>query len=217
MATAAARYVIFVDEVMLAAPLQDGDFRYFADHIIPSLRPLSDAQYMEGPAVILHTFARYSYVLYRTDVYWCAEWEPGLVVVRFSPDGSMAWTAMRSPIPNFGGRVAAAEDVRSYDEDADNHQYNLVFRAWDAQFDAADREWLSFQPADAETASAYRAAVSHAERLGVEMQTICAGDDKGAAWAERCKGNLRTWAGEGIRVRLQRPAEPGAAADGPRL
>lgn len=201
MATAEARYVIFVDEVMLASPLEDGDFRYFADHILPSLRPLSDEHYMEGPAVILHTFARYSYILYRSEVYWCAEWEPGLVVVRFSPAGSMDWTAIRSPIPNFGGRVAAAEDVRNDDEDAENHQYNLVFRAWDARFDAADREWLSFQPAEAETASVYRAAVSHAEHLRVEMQARHSGDDKGAAWAERCKSNLRAWAGEGIRVR----------------
>ena len=54
------------------------------------------------PAAILHTFARYSYIIYRNNVYWCAEWEPGLIVVRFSPDGSLAWTALRSPIPNFG-------------------------------------------------------------------------------------------------------------------
>src|SRR5947209_5162586 len=154
MATAEARYVIFVDGVMLAAPLDDGDYQYFADHIMPSLRPLSDEQYMEGPAVILHTFARYSYILYRDDVYWCAEWEPGLVVVRLSPDGRLAWTAMWSPVPNFGGREPAAEDVRDYDEDAENRQYNLVFTAWDAQFDAADREWRSFRPAEAGTASA---------------------------------------------------------------
>lgn len=195
-----ARYVIFVDGAMLAAPLDEGDFEYFVSHIIPSLRAMSDEEYMEGPAVILHTFARYSYILYRNDVYWCAEWQPGLIVVRFSPDGGLAWTAMRSPIPNFGGREAAADDVHSYDEDAENHQYNLVFTAWDAQFDEADREWRSFRQVEDGTAEGYQAALAHADKLGEQMQARYSGGDKVSKWSARCKSNLRVWAGEGIRV-----------------
>jgi len=200
MATTEAHYVISVDEVMLTAPLEDGEFRYFVNHILPNLRAISDEEYMQGPAVILHTLAQYSYILYRNDVCWCAEWEPGLIVVRFSSDGGLAWTALRSPIPNFGGREPAEEDVRAYDEDAENHQYNLVFTAWDAQFDAADREWRSFRPAEAETAGAYQAALSHADEIAEQMQARYSGDDTFSEWTARCKNNLLTWAGEGIRV-----------------
>ena len=200
MERAEARYVIFVDEVMFAAPLEEGDFRYFTAHILPTLRSLSDEEYMEGPAVIMHTFARYSYILYRHDVYWCAEWEPGLIVVRFSPDGGLAGAAMRSPIPNFGGREPAEKDVRNYAAAAENRQYNLVFTAWDAQFDAADREWRSFQPAEAKTANDYRAALSHSHQLGEQMQARYSGDDKFSEWSAQCKSNVRAWAGEGVRV-----------------
>src|SRR5437773_6819026 len=105
----AINYVIFVEKteretVMFTGPLDSGDRHYFENGIFPALRPLSDDEYMNGPAVILHTLARFSYILYNNDVYWCAEWDPGLIVVRFSPGGAMAWSAFRSPIPNFGGR-----------------------------------------------------------------------------------------------------------------
>lgn len=119
MQVAEARYVIFMNEVMLTAPLEDGDLRYLTTHIIPNLRPLSSDEYIHGPAVLLYTVARYSYVLYQSDVYWCAEWEPGLIVVRFTPDGPMAWAALRSPIPNFGGRAADPKDLRHHHEGAD--------------------------------------------------------------------------------------------------
>jgi hypothetical protein len=202
MAQAKALYVIFVDEAMLTAPLEKSDFRYFLNGILPNLRPISDEDYTQGPAVIIHTLARYSYIVYREDVYWCSEWDPGLIVVRFSPDGSMAWTALRSPIPNFGGRKTRADDLRDYDEDAVNHQYNLVFRAWDAQFDELCREWRAFQRADAKTAGVFQAALAHADELGEQTQARCADEDAFSRWTSRCRGNLRKWAGEGIRVTL---------------
>lgn len=203
MAQANAVYAIFVDETMLAAQLEPGDFRYFVDGILPNLRPISDEDYMQGPAVILHTLARYSYIVYRNDVYWCAEWEPGLIMVRFSPDGSLAWTALRSPVPNFGGREALAEDLRDYDEDAENHQYNLVFRAWDAQFDEFWREARSFKPASSRIAGIFRAALSHPNQLGEQMQARYSDGDEYSRWTELCVRNLRQWAGEGIRVTLK--------------
>jgi len=102
--------------------------------------------------VILKTAARYSYVLDGCDLYWCIEWDPGLVVVRMSPGKELEWVALRSPIPNFGGREPLPEDgdPDEYDEDAENPQYNLVFRPWDAQFDEEYREMRSFAPADEE-------------------------------------------------------------------
>jgi hypothetical protein len=199
------RFVIFVDQndeqgVMFNAPLQDSDRAYLEKGILPTLRPLSDDDYMDGPAVILHTLARYSYILRGKDVYWCAEWEPGLIVVRFSPDGEMAWSAFRSPIPNFGGRTPNAEDLRNADEDAENHQYNLVFNAWDAQFDEDLRRWRSFERADAGTAKAYKAALSHVQSLEGRMKARYSEAGQFALWWERCKRNLTKWTGEGARV-----------------
>jgi hypothetical protein len=114
------RYVIpepgVVEEaVLLTAPVGEWDAEYFTDEILPTLRPMSDEEYMHGPAYILSSFAHYSYVLYEQDVYWCVEWDPGLIVIRLSPDATMAWNAFRSPIPDFGGREPQQEDVDNYD------------------------------------------------------------------------------------------------------
>ncbi len=111
MPPAKAEFVIFVNEVMMTAALEKGDFNYLRNGILPHLSPLSDKEYVQGPAVILSTLARCSYILWGKDVYWCADWEPGLIVVRFSPDSGMAWAALRSPKPNFGGRKPMAQDL----------------------------------------------------------------------------------------------------------
>jgi hypothetical protein len=199
------QYVIFVDQndetgVMFTAPLEDADRDYFVKGIVPTLRALSDEEYLNGPAVILHTLARFSCILYGDDVYWCAEWQPGLIVVRFSPNGEMAWSALRSPIPNFGGRTPNAEDLRQAEEDPENHQYNLVFKAWDAQLDEDWRQWRSFKPADATTAKAYQTALTHVQALGEQMEARYSEGSKFGRWVEGCKRNLMEWSGEGIRV-----------------
>lgn len=200
MALAKALYVISVDEVMLSAPPKRADRQFFEAHLVPNLRPMSDADYMQGPAVILQTLAPYSYILYQGDVYWCAEWEPGLVVVRFSPGGGLAWTVLRSPIPDFGGREASDEELEAYDEDAENHQYNLVYQSWDARFDQFWRTERAFRPASAKTAAAYRAALAHADALGERMRARYSDEGKFSRWQERCRRNLRKWAGDGILV-----------------
>lgn len=204
MARAHAQYVIFVDEVMLAAPLEKGDHEYFVSRLLPHLQPLSDEDYMEGPAVILHTLARYSYIVYCKEIYWCVEWEPGLLVVRFAPDGPMAWAAFRSPIPNFGGRKPTTEDLRDYDEDAENRQYNLVFRAWDSQFDKQWRKLRSFRPADAKTAKVYHAAFAHVNELGDQLQSRLATKGQFNQWLAAGKRNLKQRAGAGIRAPQER-------------
>ena len=76
--------------VMLCAPVASDDAAYLFERVAPTLRGLSDDEYANGLALILHTFARWSYILRDNDVFWCSEWEPGLTVVRFSPDGTMA-------------------------------------------------------------------------------------------------------------------------------
>jgi len=204
MSRAKMQYVIFGEEdsekepVMYAAPVPDDDYDFLQHELIPTMRPMSDEEYMKGPAVILHTLARFSYILFKDDLFWCAEWAPGLIVVRLSPDATFAWTALRSPHPEFGGRKPAKKDIALFDEDAENHQYNLVFDAWDAQFDKQKRSWGSFVPADRATRRKYLAALEHVNSLGKIMERRYSKSfDK---WADKSKKNLEKWAGEGIRA-----------------
>ena len=170
------QYIIFVYEgaepaeddkpVLWSRPVPPGEEAYLRGSVLPAMRPLSDEEYRAGPARILDTAAHYSYVLDGDVVYWCIERAPGLVVVRFSPDGSMAQTELRSPNPEFGGRVATEEELENYDEDDEEraHQYSLVFDAWDAQFDEDERE-EEWEVVDDETKSRFDAALAHAQRM----------------------------------------------------
>lgn len=172
------KYIIFVYEgtdpeeagepVLWSRSVPPGEEAYLRESVLPGMRPLSDEEYMAGPAKILNTAAHYSYVLDGEVVYWCVEWEPGLVVVRFALDASLALAELRSPNPEFGGREATDEELENYDEDNEErtHQYNLVFDAWDAQFDDDERaeEW---EVADDETKSRFDAALAHANRMHV--------------------------------------------------
>lgn len=185
------------DAVMHTAPVAVDDVAYLR-RIIAELRPLSEEDYMNGPAVMLHTLAKYSYVLNEHELFWCVEWAPGLIVVRLSPNEPMAWAAIRSPVPNFGGRATADADWDDFDEDAENPQYNLIYDPWDAQFDAQDREWRSFVPADSDVQSRFGKALARANELG-EIMELRFADDRDA-WLVRCKQNLEEWCGDGIRV-----------------
>jgi hypothetical protein len=152
MANDVMKYMIYAqyprqEGRLLCSPVGPEDARYLRERVLPTMHPLSEDQYKSGPAVILHTAARWSYVLWEKSVIWCVEWMPGLVIIKFTCDAKMLWTAIRSPIPEFGGREAMEVEVRAYDEDATNHQYSLVFRAWDAQFDDVYRRTRNFVPA----------------------------------------------------------------------
>jgi hypothetical protein len=164
------RYIIFSgtpeEPIPLSHPLRESSEAYLRESVFPALRPLSDDEYVNGPAKLLSTAGRSSYVLDGEDVYWCIEGGAGLVVVKFSPNGSMASAELRSPNPEFGGRKATAEEIENFDEDAENPQYNLVFDAWDAQFDEEElEEWESV---DDHTRSRFETALAHADRLGRE-------------------------------------------------
>lgn len=89
------------ESVRMSREVPEADARYLRDTVIPLLQPLSEDDYSYGPAAILQTMARYSYVLDGEAVYWCVEWEPGLLVLRFLPDGRLAWAAMESPNPGL--------------------------------------------------------------------------------------------------------------------
>ena len=197
------RYLIKVAEAEDHEALYEGlvtesDAFYLGQHIEPTLQPLSIDEYKKGIAIILHTFARFSYILSGELLYWCTEWDPGLIVVRFSPDGKMAWSAIRSPVPDFGGRTPLQTDLDAYDDDAENHLYNLVFRAWDAQFDEQYRSWRGFSPASNDTILAYANALKFANLLGEELEKEYS--DSFEQWAKDCKNNIELWAGDGMAL-----------------
>ena len=196
------QYVNFVygedDETELnTAPVPVDDAAYL-QRVIAELRPLSDEEYMTGPAVILHTMAKYSYVLSGDVLYWCVEWDPGLIVIRFSPDEDMSWVAVRSPVPNFGGREANQSDWDAYDVEAENPQYNLIFDPWDAQFDDQQRIWKSFVPVDSDVQGRFQRALTQVNTLG-ELMEKRFGDDL-PTWTETSKKNVESWCSEGIRL-----------------
>jgi hypothetical protein len=192
-------YVVFVngDEAiageMLAGPVEPGDEAYLRARVIPVMRPLSDEEYLNGPAAIVSTGARSSYVLDEQDVYWCVEWEPGLLVIRFTPEDTMSWAAVRSPNPGFGGREATEEEWDAYDEDAENPQYNLVFDAWDAQFDEEERE--DWQPGTEEMSAAHESALRHVNSLHQTLEHLSGDEAASRQWMEHCRRSP-IWKGE---------------------
>lgn len=209
------QYVNFVyegdDEPTLhTGPVRATDAAYLrkaATH----LKPLSDEQYMTGPDCILHTRAKYSYVLDDHDLYWCVEWDPGLLVVRMSPDRELQWVALRSAVPNFGGRKPLPEDGDpDDDEDDDNPQYNLIFTPWDAQYEKQEREWGAFVPANRDTRTRFENALARVNALGPLMETRYGGDSD--RWLIRCKRNLKRWCGEGVRLKPARLARRGTGS-----
>jgi hypothetical protein len=199
------QYVIFVygdgdESTLYAGPVDDGDAAYLRK-AAAHFRPLSEEQYLTGPAGILHTAAEISYVLDGHDLYWCIERKPGLLVVRMSPGKELQWVALRSPVPNFGDREPLPEDGDP-DEYEENPQYNLIFRPWDAQFDAERRELRSFVPAGEEVRTRFENALARVNALGDVMKARYAADREG--WLKRCKQNLEQWCGEGVRLKATR-------------
>ncbi|WP_309707319.1 hypothetical protein [Armatimonas sp.] len=199
------QYLLFVPSdddpesaTLYTAPVASGDDAYLRQ-VTQQLQPLSDEQYLSGPAVVLQTVAKYSYILHDKAIFWCIEWEPGLIVVRFTPDGLLAWTALRSPVPNFGGREADESAWDSYDEDAENPQYNLIFDPWDALFDTELRDERGFVPADTEIQAQFDAALAHANDLSkAAYERLTQGSlAERTTWSEHCKANLKTWSDEG--------------------
>lgn len=194
------KYINFVcqddnTERMYSAPVAEDDKAYF-EKVLIHLKPLSKDQYQNGFGCIINTLARTSYIIDGSDLYWCSEWEPGFIVVKLSENGNMAWTAIRSPIPNFGDRPCTEEELYAYyedGEDEENHQYNLIFTPWDAQFDEQHREWYGFEPADQETQDIFLKATKKAN----ELHTV---EQQSDEWFEQCKTNIAKWCGEGIRL-----------------
>ncbi len=195
------QYINFVadkddEEVMHCGPVEEVDAAYLR-RAIATLRPLADDDYINGPAIILGTMARFSYVLDGDAVYWCIEWDPGLIIVRFAPQQPLAWTVLRSPVPGFGGRPETDEDWDNYDEDGPNSQYTLVFTPWDAQFDAHDLQAGHFTPAPADVQARFASAMSRANALGDQVIALHEADP---TWRDRAQRKLEKLCGKGLQL-----------------
>lgn len=184
-------------EVMFAAPVDGSEVAYLR-RALAHLRPLSDDDYINGLLVVSQTAARCSHILDGDVVYWCIEWEPGLLVVRIAPAAGLSWVALRSPVPNFGGREATVEELDAYDEDAPNPQYRLIFDAWDARYDAEHRYRRGFAPASDGVGARFLAALERVNSLA--PPTDPSNKPEWQAWVAKCKANLTQWCGEGLRL-----------------
>jgi hypothetical protein len=151
------------------------------------MRALAPDEYANSAHAILRTVARWSYVLIDRDVYWCVEWPPGLLVVRFSPGGSFGWCALRSPNPSFGGKVATEAELDAFDEDAPNPQYNLVFDAWDAQWRPDELE--QWNPASQHEIECFEAAMSAVDAIGARLEAECADPEAYNQWLARSRAS----------------------------
>lgn len=186
------RYLIFdleddTDETILSGAVCQPEADYLRDVVLPRLRPLAEEDYFNGPLAIYGTAAHFSYILTGSDVYWCVEWGPGPLVIRFSADGSMSWCSLRSPVPDFGGREATEEELDAYDEDEPNPQYNLVFNAWDPQLDP-DRRGDGWAEVSADERRRWKAAMALQERLGATVDELRESDPEAyERWQIHCQ------------------------------
>jgi len=197
------KYLIYIiendnTESIHSGPVAIPEMEYLKNHVFPYFKTLSHEEYKNGHVAILNTGAKSSYISDGDDVLWCIEWPPGLIVVRFLNNGLMEWTAMRSPNPEFGGREAAECDWIDYDEDAVDHQYNLIFKPWDAQFDKQYREERAFEVADKTTVDKFTLCLKNLDNISVELFKMY--DDKFDLHIRKCKENLKEWCGKGIVV-----------------
>lgn len=185
-----------------------GDADYLR-HAAKHLQSLSDEQYMTGPAVLLLSMAKSSYVLSGKDLYWCVEWTPGLVIVRVSPEKPLAWVGLAAQgagSPNLGltGLGSVVDDSTSREIGCENErdrlgnpQYNLIFDCYDAQQDTEFRE-SEFVVADVEVRENFQNALSQLDRLADTMETRFG--ESVTEWFEDGKQNLKKWLAGGVSL-----------------
>lgn len=201
------KYIIWVEQdnatqKMHVAPVSKIDKDYFIEEIIPSLQPISQNFYTESFVVILQTLARWSYIVYEGKIYWCVEWAPGLIVLEIQENGTLQALALRSPNPSFGSRTALAEDLEFQPdyEDYENHQYNLIFDAWDAQFDKKKREWKQFKPVNEDDLEKqhFDRCIVHIDNMAPIVEEKYQQDPEN--FMNNCKNRIDKWSGTGKRT-----------------
>jgi hypothetical protein len=127
------------EEVALIKPLENEEISYMRKEVIPRMKPLSKEDYLYGPAAILAAEPAFCYVLDGKHVYWCIEWDPGLLVIRFDDKGKMAYASLQALNPLFGNRTATLKEIQDYEDQGRDQQVELVYQGYNAQFEDADR------------------------------------------------------------------------------
>lgn len=202
------RYLVYVEDeeedehgdatyTLNSGPVAIADANYLRE-AVALMKPLTDEQYMSGPAVLPHFMAKFSYVLDGETIFWCIEWDPGLIVLRVPLEGTFSWVALRSPIPDFGGREPIPVDREPSEYGFENNpQYNLVFDAWDAQSETEARE-RGFAQADDETHTIFEAAMLRLNEFEADLESQFG--EHYDSWLYQGKRNLAQWCGTGLRL-----------------
>ena len=183
------QYITFAEdmdrgEVMLCGPVRPEEAAYLREAIAPRLQPLSKEDYANGPAAILQTDARWSYVLDGETAYWCVEWPPGLLVLQFTEQGPMQWTAVPSAQPETAQELA----LKNYDESEDDSQYRLVYEAWDAQFEGGLRTGWKTAPETIELH--FEKALTQVRQVEDELETLYGSDETACErWMTACEAS----------------------------
>ncbi|MEO0604853.1 MAG: hypothetical protein AAF211_25700, partial [Myxococcota bacterium] len=139
-------------------------------HALVYLESLSEDDYRDGPAVLLTSEARFVYVVDGAAVLWVVEWPPGIVAVRFTPDG---------------GYAAARLSI----EDDDHPMADLLAAPWSAQFDPDDRADAGFAAATEATRAAWDGAMAHVQRLGESLSERLSDEDAVDAWRQTAQSS----------------------------
>lgn len=168
------KYLMFKDvnnkPAAMTRTVPKKDAAYLKKTVVPKMRALSDDEYLYGPGAILQTPAKYSYILDGKAVYWCVDWAPGLLVLQFSVDGAMKFAALRR--------------IDSDEEDGES-QYNLIYDAWDAQFEEETGPgWAAAAPADLK---AHAAALHHSGTLHERVYKECLPKKSYDSYFKKCE------------------------------
>lgn len=185
------KYLIFANadaDQPMVGPVPEAEAEYFNEARV-TLKEIGEEGFRSTFAPLFISAAKISYILDGDSFFALFEWNPGLIILSVK-GRKFKWTALRSPVPDFGGREPLPEDkADDFDEDEPNPQYDLIFGPWDAQFDEEYREDGEFVEASKEDCAPYQAAMTTLEPMFVDAEA-----------------NQNTWdriealAGEGIRL-----------------
>lgn len=183
------QYITFAEdmdrgEIMLCGPVRPQEMAYIRETIAPQLQPMTKEDYVNGPAAILQTEARWSYVLDGETAYWCVEWLPGLLVLQFTENGPMQWATVASSQLE----AANAAEMKDYNEDEDEPQYRLIYEAWDAQFEDGLREGWKVAPEATELS--FERALTQVRQIEDELENLYGSDEAAfERWMDACESS----------------------------
>lgn len=193
--------------------LADIALEWLREDVLPKLQPLSEEDYAAGPLAILHTAARFCYVLATTaedgddasvkettdhdgagggqakegesHLLWCIDWAPGVLVVRVDcSSGQLAFAAVRRP--------SVVDPARW--EDIPDPAYALIYDAWDAEVgDLRPQERAEWQAPAAAAVALYESGLAQLQAI-TNRQLPWAAQLQGEelkerklAWLETCR------------------------------